>query len=113
MRRFSLTLAFLLLSAPAAAATPTGLGAYAHHASDGRGVVVTSDTGQRTRMTPYGDGIVRVQSAAAGEPGVADDRYGMVLSHAWGGSLAVTDAPDALRLSTSRVRPHEAAVRVS
>ena len=62
--------------------------------------IITTDSGQKLRITPYGSKIIRVQAAAAGEPFVADDRYGMVLSHAPSGSLSATEDASKINLAT-------------
>src|SRR2546430_1866792 len=59
-------------SALAAAALLTN---YQRHAADGRGFVFTSDTGQKLRLTPYGDAMVRVQVAGPTQGFLADDHY--------------------------------------
>lgn len=55
----------------------------------GRSAVLTTMTGQRLRITPYGECIVRVQTVRAHEEFFTDDRYEMVESHAWPGQCAV------------------------
>src|SRR4029078_9298198 len=53
------------------------VGNYASRAVGGRSVVVTGASGEKIRITPYGDYIVRVQVAKNGESFYADDRYHM------------------------------------
>jgi alpha-D-xyloside xylohydrolase len=77
------------------------VGNYASHATSGRSVVVTGATGESLRITPYGDYLVRVQVAKKGEDFYADDRYQIVASHDWKGTLAVDDGASALTLSTA------------
>jgi MYXO-CTERM domain-containing protein len=78
----------------------TQVGNYASHATSGRSVVVTGSTGESLRITPYGDYMVRVQIAKKGEAFYADDRYEMVASHDWKGTLEATDGDAALTLAT-------------
>ena len=51
---------------------------YGSHTNDGRGMTITSTTGQQLKITAYGDYIVRVQSKRSNETFFADDRYEMV-----------------------------------
>ncbi len=81
----------LFAAGTASAATPA-LGDYASHAADGRGFVVTTTDGQRLRLTPYGDSVVRVQGASSAAPFTRDDRYQMVLRHDGPGAFTATDA---------------------
>jgi len=91
----ALSLIFLLVSLSAAET----IGRYASSKSDGRSVILTTDLGQRIRLTPYGDHIVRVQSVRSGEAFFSDDRYEMVESHRWTGSISI--AEDSLSVSIS------------
>jgi len=77
------------------------VGDYASHASAGRSVVITGASGERLRITPYGDYITRVQAARNGEDFYADDRYDMVERHDWDGALTVVDGGTALEVSTA------------
>lgn len=73
---------------------------YARHSARDRSVIVTSESGQQIRITPYGNHIVRVQAVRAGEKYFADDRYEMVESHKWKGSVSINDEGDAVLLSS-------------
>lgn len=89
----------------ARAAAPEGeqLTDYASHTSDGRSVTVTSATGQRLRLTAYGEQIVRVHAVRDGEDFFSDTRYEMVLpaNHsALDGSLNLTVTEDTLECHT-------------
>jgi alpha-D-xyloside xylohydrolase len=64
----------------------------------GRGTYLLDARGDRLRLTPYGDAIVRAQFVRAGEDFLPDDRYEMVESHAWGGRLDVTAEPGGWRV---------------
>lgn len=72
---------------------------YASHMFEGRSIILSTVTGQRLRITPYGDHIVRVQAARQGEVFFSDDRYEMVESHRWPGGVSI--AEDSLSLSIS------------
>ncbi len=79
------------------------LAGYASHTTDGRSVTVTSTTGQRLRVTAYGEQMVRVRAVRAGEDFFPDTRYEMVepRNHTgMGGSLSVTVGSDTLELRT-------------
>ena len=82
------------------AAETENLGEYASHDSEGRSIVFISSTGQRLRVTPYGDYILRLQWARRGEDFFPDDRYEMVVSHAWSGLLRLTDRGTYFSLET-------------
>src|SRR2546421_12832234 len=56
---------------------------YRSHRTEGRSVVLTSVTGQRLRLTPYGNFMVRVQGVRQGEAFWPDDHYEMVEAHNW------------------------------
>ncbi|GAA3294384.1 hypothetical protein GCM10020295_18760 [Streptomyces cinereospinus] len=76
---------------------------YASHTAEGRTVTVTTVTGQRLRITAYGDQMVRVRAVRSGENFFADTRYEMVepRNHtALGGSLSLADTADTLELRT-------------
>jgi hypothetical protein len=90
---------FVLLLAGQSSAQ-TQVGNYASHATSGRSVVLTGATGESLRITPDGDYMVRVQVVKKGESFYADDRYDMVASHAWEGTLEVSDDASSLILAT-------------
>ena len=71
----------------------------AHHA-EGRGIIFTTSSGQRLRITPYGDYIVRIQAIRQGEDFFPDDRYEMVESHDWKGTLQLTEHETYFSLQT-------------
>src|SRR5436190_1068762 len=77
------------------------VGNYASRAVAGRSVVVTGASGEKIRITPYGDYIVRIQVAKNGETFYADDRYHMVERHDWPGSLTVGETASSLTLTTA------------
>ena len=85
------------------AAVGEQLSNYASHVTDARSVTVTSSTGQRLRITAYGNQIVRVRAIRNGETFFADTRYEMVVpaNHAgMGGSLTVTSDASTLTIVT-------------
>jgi alpha-glucosidase (family GH31 glycosyl hydrolase) len=87
----------------AEAATGEQLSNYASHLTDARSITVTTATGQRLKITAYGNQIVRVHSIRSGETFFADTRYEMVVpaNHAgMGGTLSVTDSGAALTIVT-------------
>ncbi|MFD4903095.1 TIM-barrel domain-containing protein [Streptomyces sp. NPDC058411] len=76
---------------------------YSSHTAEGRSITVTSVTGQRLRITSYGDQMVRVRATRAGENFLSDTHYEMVQpeSHtALRGSLDLTVTGDSLELRT-------------
>ena len=76
------------------------IGDYASHATSGRSVVITGGDGEKIRITPYGDYILRIQAIRGDESFYADDRYEMVLSHDWDGELTVDTGSSLLKVST-------------
>lgn len=85
------------------AAVGEQLGNYASHVTDARNVTVTSGSGQRLRITAYGNQIVRVRAIRSGETFFADNRYEMVVpaNHAgMGGTLTVTSDSTTLTIVT-------------
>ncbi len=76
------------------------VGDYASHASVERSLVITGASGERVRITPYGDYIARVQVVQDGEDFYADDRYEIVESHDWPGTLTATDMGASLDVTT-------------
>ncbi len=77
------------------------LGKYSSYQRDGRGFVISTLEGQRMRITPYGDMIIRFQSIRANEEFFADDRYEMVESHQWPGELSVREDSSTIFLVTN------------
>ncbi|HTX17183.1 MAG TPA: TIM-barrel domain-containing protein [Bacteroidota bacterium] len=73
---------------------------YVSHQTVGRSILFTTTSGQRLRLTPYGKYIVRVQAVREGEEFFPDDRYEMVESHNWGGSLHLSDESSSFTIHT-------------
>jgi alpha-glucosidase (family GH31 glycosyl hydrolase) len=99
-------IALAIVAAHAGFARAQGLTNYASHQQVGRSVVVTTDSGQRVRITPYGDAIVRVQAIPSGTAFIPDDRYAMVASHDSNVAFTVADGSGALDLITPAARVH-------
>jgi len=79
---------------------------YGSHTHDGRGMTITSTTGQQLKITAYGDYIIRVHSKRSGETFFADSRYEMVdpANHTgMGGTLRVVDNGSSFTLTTGAV----------
>lgn len=76
-------------------------GNYASAVESGRSIVVTTSTGANLRLTPYGDYMIRVQTARKGEALYADDRYEMVERHDWDGKLTVDSSEASIIVATS------------
>jgi len=74
---------------------------YRSHRTSGRSIIVTTSAGQRLRITPYGDYLIRVQAVRQGEEFNPDDRYEMVESHDWAGTLLLTEETSSLILRTA------------
>ncbi len=67
---------------------------------EGRSLIFIKTQGQRLRITPYGDYIIRVQTVRAGEDFFPDDRYEMVESHKWPGKLIVIKEKAFFKINT-------------
>ena len=76
------------------------IGKYSTRQSDGRAVIITTQEGQRVRIMPYGNAIIRIQAVRANEEFFPDDRYEMVETHQWPGTLSITDESTALRVTS-------------
>jgi alpha-D-xyloside xylohydrolase len=74
---------------------------YLNHQLQGRSVLIESVSGQKIRITPYGDEMLRVQIAEKGQAFTPDDRYEMVLSHDGPGTLQITENKQALDISAA------------
>jgi alpha-D-xyloside xylohydrolase len=74
---------------------------YLNHQLQGRSVLIESVSGQTIRITPYGDEMLRVQIAEKGQAFTPDDRYEMVLSHDWPGTLQISENEQALDISAA------------
>ncbi len=75
------------------------LGDFASVARDGRGWVVTSTNGRQLRLTPYGNGMMRVQAVDDGQEPFADDRYESVARHDFSESWSAADEGDSLHFT--------------
>jgi alpha-D-xyloside xylohydrolase len=96
----AIAVCLLLVLAQYFAASAESLANYASHETSGRSVLVTSSSGQKLRLTPYGDYMVRVQAVESGKDFFADDRWEIIPDHDMGGELAVEDGGDYLELQT-------------
>ena len=83
VRSFSLIAASCLFSVFPFLVAAESLTTYARHRFDGQSVIFTTSSGQRLRITPYGNSIVRVQAVRKGEDYYSDDHYEMIESHHW------------------------------
>ncbi len=88
------------------------MGNYSSHAVSGRSVVITGSSGEKIRITPYGDHMMRIQAAREEEDFYPDDRYEMVVRHDWEGKCAV-DSGDASALTVSTGVPDGISVTVT
>src|SRR5437667_5583622 len=64
---------------------------YESYNRDGRSITFTTSTGQRLRITPYGNYIIRVQVVRRDESFLSDDHYEMVETHNWPGVLRIVE----------------------
>lgn len=70
-----------------------------HHIREGRSIIFTDESGNRLRITPYGNDIIRVQAVRKGEDFFPDDRYEMVEKHQWPGVISLKDKQTSFTLS--------------
>ncbi|MFA5832775.1 MAG: TIM-barrel domain-containing protein [Bacteroidota bacterium] len=101
--RISLQLFFYILFTLTNLNAKELLGKYASLQNDGRSIIVSTQQGQRVRITPYGNHIIRIQAVRANEDFFTDDRYEMVESHQWQGSLILSEDSNAVIISTDSV----------
>lgn len=66
---------------------------------EGRSIIFTGALGQRLRLTPYGNYIIRMQTVRKEEDFFSDDRYEMVASHQWPGKLTLTEDKNSFTIS--------------
>jgi hypothetical protein len=77
------------------------VGNYSSLAASDRSIVINGASGEKLRITPYGDYMVRIQTVRNNEDFYADNRYEMVEKHDWDGKLAVDSNASSLTVSTS------------
>jgi len=74
------------------------------HIREGRSLILTNPQGDRLRLTPYGNYIIRVQTVRKNEEFFPDDRYEMVESHQWPGKLILNERETFFKISTENLR---------
>jgi alpha-D-xyloside xylohydrolase len=67
--------------------------------NEGRSILFTNTQGERMRITPYGDHIVRIQTVQKGQDFFPDDHYEMVESHDWPGAFTVKEEKNSFQLT--------------
>src|SRR4051794_22776684 len=96
-----LCMLYLLCFFPVALAETVGKYKSLHR--EGRSIILSTADGQRLRITPYGNYVIRVQVVRKGEAFFPDDHYEMVESHDWPGYLRVTQGKTSLEISTGKL----------
>ncbi len=92
----------LVLVAVVNAAQDGSLTDYASHEGGAiSGYTFTTKTGERLRVSPSGDHIIRVQAVRADEDFLPDNYYEMVANHEMGGKLTLSETAEEFTLSTS------------
>jgi alpha-glucosidase (family GH31 glycosyl hydrolase) len=76
---------------------------YESYGREGRSIIFTTSTGQRLRITPYGDYVIRVQVVRQGETFFPDDHYEMVESHNWPGALRIVQRGSSIQITTGSI----------
>ncbi|MEL6448896.1 MAG: TIM-barrel domain-containing protein [Pseudomonadota bacterium] len=66
-------------------------------------VFVAPDGSRALRVSWYGDAMVRVQSARAGEPFLPDTHYEMIVSHEWFTETELTTTEDHYRIRSAQL----------
>ena len=93
----AIIVSFLLV----AGAYAGNLGNYQKYQGDSHsGYQFTSKTGQRLRISPSGNYIVRIQAVDKGENFLPDDHYEMVADHDMGGKLALIESDETFILKS-------------
>ncbi|HVO74605.1 MAG TPA: hypothetical protein VMT35_11325, partial [Ignavibacteriaceae bacterium] len=67
---------------------------------EGRSIILSTDSGQEMKLTPYGDYIVRIQPIRKGENYFPDDYYEMIESKIWEGKFKVKETKEFLLIET-------------
>ena len=67
---------------------------------EGRSLILSTKTGQKLRVTPYGNEIIRIQFARNGEDFFPNNYYEMVESHDWNGKLKISESENYFILNT-------------
>ncbi len=99
--RFLLTFIFALFLLPLTACDGSRSRAAEVRAQDDGSYLFTAADGRRLRVRAYGEHMLRLQSARAGEDFFADDRYEMVERHDWPSRLALSESKGEVRLGTA------------
>jgi len=68
--------------------------------SKDRNIIFTNTQGERLRLTPYGDYIIRVQTVRKDEEFFSDNRYEMVENHQWEGKIILTEEKTDFKIAT-------------
>src|SRR2546422_11144149 len=76
---------------------------YESYNRDGRSITFTTSTGQRLRITPYGNYIIRVQVVRRDEMFFPNDRYEMVETHNWPGVLRLVERESSFQITTGGI----------
>ena len=71
---------------------------------EGRSIFFSNKKGDRLRLTPYGNYIIRVQAVQKDNSFYPDNRYEMVESHQWPGILNIVEQPTAYRLQPENTK---------
>ena len=71
------------------------------YSREGRSIIFTGTQGERLRLTPYGNHIIRVQRVRKDEEFFPDDRYEMVETHQWPGKLIVAEQKAIFKITTA------------
>jgi alpha-glucosidase (family GH31 glycosyl hydrolase) len=97
---FCLMVVLLVYSSTILAAVEQ-IASYSSYQTSGSSLIFTSSTGQKLRITPYGDYMVRVQAVRSGESFFADNYYEMVANHNLGGTLSLVDGGGYFDITTA------------
>lgn len=66
----------------------------------GSSIILANSKGERLRLTPYGNYIIRVQTVRKDEDFFSDDRYEMVETNQWTGKLILAEEKSEYKIST-------------
>lgn len=67
-------------------------------------VIVNTVSGQKLRITPYGENMVRVQAVRNNEIFYSDDHYETIVNHSWNNKFKIEEKDDELLLFTQNVK---------
>ncbi len=73
-----------------------------NYSRSGRSIILSNEQGEKLRITPYGNYIIRIQSVRNNEDFYPDDHYEMVENHQWPGNVSVNEDKLSFKVSPQK-----------